>query len=53
MNKRKVIEVPVNRVEGDLEVRVEIQDNVITDAWSSGLMYRGGYYLKGTDARAN
>jgi hydrogenase large subunit len=31
----------MNRVEGDLEVSVEIQDGVVTDAWSSGMMYRG------------
>ena len=37
----KGINIPVNRVEGDLEVRVDIKDNIITDAWSSGTMYRG------------
>lgn len=41
MGKKTIIEVPVNRVEGDLEVRVRIEDGVVTDAWSSGLMYRG------------
>ena len=35
------IEVPLNRVEGDLEVRVEIADGHVVDAWSSGTMYRG------------
>jgi hydrogenase large subunit len=36
-----MLEVPVNRVEGDLEIRVEMEDNVVTDAWSSGIMFRG------------
>ncbi|MFH0947246.1 MAG: nickel-dependent hydrogenase large subunit [Planctomycetota bacterium] len=35
------IEVPLNRVEGDLEIRVEIADGQVIDAWSSGTMYRG------------
>ena len=38
---RKIIDVPLNRVEGDLEVRVEHDDGVITDAWSAGILYRG------------
>ncbi|MBI4879114.1 MAG: nickel-dependent hydrogenase large subunit [Planctomycetes bacterium] len=35
------IEVPLNRVEGDLEIRVELQDGCVADAWSSGTLYRG------------
>ncbi len=35
------LNVPLNRVEGDLEVRVALQDGRVTDAWSSGTMYRG------------
>jgi hydrogenase large subunit len=35
------VEVPVNRVEGDLEVRVEVESGVVRDAWVSGTMYRG------------
>lgn len=38
---RKIIDIPFNRVEGDLEVRVEHDDGVITDAWSAGTLYRG------------
>jgi hydrogenase large subunit len=38
---RKIIDVPLNRVEGDLEVRVEHDAGVITDAWSAGILYRG------------
>ncbi|MBU2622452.1 MAG: nickel-dependent hydrogenase large subunit [Proteobacteria bacterium] len=32
---------PVNRVEGDLEIRIEVEDGVVTDAWSIGTMFRG------------
>ena len=35
------IQVPLNRVEGDLEISVEITDGIVTDARSSGIMYRG------------
>ncbi len=38
---RKTINVPLNRVEGDLELRVEVDDGVVSDVWSSGIMYRG------------
>lgn len=34
-------DIPLNRVEGDLEIRIEIEDGIITDAWSSGTLYRG------------
>lgn len=40
MSYRK-INVPLNRVEGDLEIRVDIDDGIVSDAWSSGTMYRG------------
>ena len=34
--------IPLNRVEGDLEIHVELdQDNVVVDARSVGTMYRG------------
>lgn len=32
---------PLNRVEGDLEVFVEIENGVVTEARSAGIMYRG------------
>jgi hydrogenase large subunit len=41
MLRRTTIDVPINRVEGDLEVRVEIEHGTVTDAWTSGVMYRG------------
>jgi len=37
----KSICIPINRVEGDLEIRVEVENGVITNAWSSGTMFRG------------
>ena len=40
--KRKKIEIyPLNRVEGDLEIHIEVEDNVVVDARSAGIMYRG------------
>jgi Ni,Fe-hydrogenase I large subunit len=41
MSQKKTINVPLNRVEGDLEVRAEIEDGIVKDAWCSGTMYRG------------
>lgn len=41
MGTTRTIEVPLNRVEGDLEVRVETTDGVVTDAWCAGTMFRG------------
>ena len=29
----------VNRVEGDMEIQVELECGVVTDAWCSGTMY--------------
>ncbi|MBM9605304.1 nickel-dependent hydrogenase large subunit [Desulfopila inferna] len=37
----KNVNIPLNRAEGDLEINVEVVDGVITQAWSSGTMYRG------------
>jgi Ni,Fe-hydrogenase I large subunit len=33
--------IPLNRVEGDLEIQLEIQDGVVREASSVGTMYRG------------
>lgn len=35
------ISVPMNRVEGDLEIRAEMYDGQVVDAWCVGTMYRG------------
>jgi Ni,Fe-hydrogenase I large subunit len=32
---------PITRIEGHLRIEVEVQDGVVTDAWSSGTMFRG------------
>ena len=41
MAQKITLNVPLNRIEGDLEIRVELDDGVVCDAWSSGTMYRG------------
>jgi len=40
---KKVVElqIPLNRVEGDLDIKVKIEDGVITEAKSVGTLYRG------------
>lgn len=35
------LRLPLNRVEGDLEIQLEITDGRVTEAWSVGTMYRG------------
>ncbi len=44
---------PVGRVEGDLDVRVEIDDGVVVNAWTQAEMFRGfELILKGKDPQA-
>jgi hydrogenase large subunit len=38
---RVIRTLPVNRVEGDLEIRVEMEGDIVRNAWSVGTMYRG------------
>jgi len=38
---KQIYTLPINRVEGDLELRIRIDDGRIADAWSAGIMYRG------------
>ncbi|MBF0099971.1 MAG: nickel-dependent hydrogenase large subunit [Desulfobacterales bacterium] len=38
---QKRINIPLNRVEGDLEIWVDVDKGVVSNAWSSGTMYRG------------
>jgi hydrogenase large subunit len=38
---RTTLEIPMNRVEGDLEIRAVIEDGVVVDAFSCGTMFRG------------
>jgi Ni,Fe-hydrogenase I large subunit len=41
MAQKIIRDVPLNRVEGDLEVKVELKDGVVSEAWCSGTMFRG------------
>ncbi len=41
MAQKTVLQLPVNRVEGDLDLKVEIVDRRVADAWCSGTMFRG------------
>ena len=44
---------PVGRVEGDLDVRVEIRDNEVVDAWTQAELFRGlEVILRGKDSQA-
>ena len=38
---RRFIQLDMNRVEGDLQIKLELEANTITDAWCVGSMYRG------------
>lgn len=51
MGERHVID-PITRIEGHLRIEIEVENNVITDAWSSGTLWRGfEVFLKGRDPR--
>lgn len=41
MTQTRKLNIPLNRVEGDLDLQIEIKDGVVFDVWSSGTMYRG------------
>ena len=48
----KIVIDPVTRIEGHLRLEVKIDNNVVTDAWSAGTMFRGlEIILKGRDPR--
>ena len=38
---RRIIQMEMNRVEGDLQIKLEVEKNTVTDAWCTGSMYRG------------
>ena len=38
---RKRITIDLNRVEGDVEFRLDVEDNIVRDSWCVGTMYRG------------
>ena len=37
----RIVIDPVTRIEGHLKIEVEIENGVVTDAWSSGTLFRG------------
>lgn len=41
MATRTIHDLPLNRAEGDLEIRIAVEDGRIAEAWSSGTLYRG------------
>ncbi|MEA3523677.1 MAG: nickel-dependent hydrogenase large subunit [Campylobacterota bacterium] len=53
MSKRKIVIDPITRIEGHLRVEVEVdEDNVVTEAWASGQLFRGiETIIKGRDPR--
>lgn len=38
---RRELTLEMNRVEGDLQVKLALEDGVVADAWTVGTMYRG------------
>ena len=40
-SERRTIRMELNRVEGDMEVRLELAGHDVTDAWCVGTMFRG------------
>jgi Ni,Fe-hydrogenase I large subunit len=48
----RVVVDPITRIEGHLRIEVEVENGIVTDAWSSGTMFRGlELILKGRDPR--
>ncbi|MGD0797107.1 MAG: nickel-dependent hydrogenase large subunit [Acidobacteriaceae bacterium] len=48
----RVVIDPVTRIEGHLRIEVEVEGHTVTDAWSSGTMFRGiELILRGRDPR--
>jgi len=53
MSSKKIVIDPITRIEGHLRIEVEVdENNVITEAWASGQLFRGiETILKGRDPR--
>jgi len=48
----RIVVDPVTRIEGHLRIEAEVDGNQVTDAWSSGTMFRGiELILRGRDPR--
>jgi [NiFe] hydrogenase large subunit len=41
MATSRIVIDPITRIEGHLKIEVQVTDGVITDAWSSGTLFRG------------
>ena len=39
--ERRVIRMELNRVEGDMEIKLELEGHTVIDAWCIGTMFRG------------
>jgi Ni,Fe-hydrogenase I large subunit len=51
-NRQRIAIDPVTRIEGHLRIEVQIENGVVTDAWSSSTMFRGiEMILQGRDPR--
>ena len=53
MSEKKRISIdPITRIEGHLRIDCEIENGIVTNAWSSGTMWRGmENIVKGADPR--
>jgi len=48
----RIVVDPVTRIEGHLRIEAEVNGGQVTDAWSSGTMFRGiELILRGRDPR--
>ena len=48
----RIVVDPVTRIEGHLRIEAEVNGGAVTDAWSSGTMFRGiEMILRGRDPR--
>ncbi len=48
----RIVVDPITRIEGHLRIEVEVANGAVTDAWSTGTMFRGmELILKGRDPR--
>ncbi len=48
----RIVVDPVTRIEGHLRIEAQVEDGAVTDAWSSGTMFRGiELILRGRDPR--
>ncbi len=52
VTSQRIVLDPITRIEGHLRIEVQVDNGYVTDAWSSGMMFRGlELVLKGRDPR--